>query len=154
MNSFHASVGRKQLRGRYAPGGSLGGAATDNLNARNAMNQVVKRYKKLIDQLEIATPNILYAALEPTFEKSQDYCPQDTGRLVASGYLEIVEFRGKPTVQIGYGKGGDPEYAVTVHENLEWRHKAPTRAKWLQVALAEDANDIERRIVSAYQGMF
>jgi len=122
--------------------------------ARLGMNEIMANYKKLIGHLEGITPGILYNALEPTFEISLRYCPKDTGALRNSGYLETTTFRGIPTVQMGYGKGGYPAYAATVHENLEWRHKEPTRAKWLQVALAEDEQNIQRRIVEQYRGVF
>lgn len=118
------------------------------------MRAIIDRYKKLVRGLEDVTPEIMLAALEPTFEKSQEYCPKDTGKLVESGYLQITQFRGKPRVEIGYGLGGDPAYAAAVHENLEWRHKAPTRAKWLQVALEEDAGEIQNRVAAAYKGIF
>lgn len=123
-------------------------------SASRGMANVLKNYERLIGNIEEATPEILYEALEPTFKKSQDYCPKDTGELVESGYLEIVTFRKQPRVEIGYGKGGEPEYAVRVHENTEWRHKSPTRAKWLQAALEEDAQAIRGRVIRAYSGMF
>jgi len=94
---------------------------------------------------------VLYNALEPAFELSKEYCPVDTGAMVDSGYLEISTFRGVPTVEIGYGRAGNPPYTVEVHENLEWRHKDPTRAKWLQVALAESAGQIQDDIRRGYR---
>lgn len=130
-------------------GGRVRGA-----DARRQMAGVINAYSRLVRHIEEATPEILMEALEPTFEKSQEYCPRDTGELLNSGYLEIRELRGKPTVEMGYGFGGSPSYAVAVHENLEWRHKAPTRAKWLQTAIEEDEQAIQGRIVRAYSGMF
>lgn len=144
-----AVVGRKVLRGSFS-----GDYRQSQMNVRASMAQVISNYQKLVDALGDSTPEILLEALEPTFEKSQEYCPEDTGRLKSSGYLEITQFRGTPTVEIGYGRGGQPEYTVAVHENLEWRHKAPTRAKWLEVALTEDDKEIEQRIASAYKEMF
>lgn len=132
---FHASIGVK--RGPNA--------------AREGMNQVVDNYRRLCEHMEKVSPEVLYQALEPAFELSKEYCPVDTGSMLASGYLEITEFRGTPTVEIGYGKGGKPEYTTTVHENLEYKHKDPTRAKWLQTALAEYAQDIQDRINREYK---
>jgi hypothetical protein len=123
-------------------------------NVRRDMQGVINRYRRLINHIETVSPDILLEALEPTFEQSKTYCPKDTGALVNSGYLEITQFRGVPTVEIGYGRGGNPSYAVNVHENLEWRHKYPTRAKWLQVALTEDEANIQNRIVNAYRTVF
>lgn len=141
---LNAFVGRKALRG-----GSIHQEVRDTTRvARASMKGIINNYRKLVDHLEGVTAPVLYEALEPTFAKSLEYCPQDTGALRASGYLEITQFRGTPTVEMGYGAGGSPGYAVAVHENLEWRHKSPTRAKWLQVALAEDATVIQGRIIT------
>ena len=123
-------------------------------DATRQMAGVVNNYRRLVRHIEETTPEILLEALEPTFKKSKEYCPKDTGALVESGYLEVRELRKKPTVEIGYGFGGNPSYTVAVHENLEWRHKSPTRAKWLQAALEEDANAIRGRIIRSYSGMF
>lgn len=119
-------------------------------SVRNSMRLIIEDYSRLISYFEEASPSVIYDALLPTFEKSQEYCPIESGELRKSGYLEIVGNR----VEIGYGRGGNPDYAATVHENLEWRHKAPTRAKWLQVALAEDEQEIQGRIVSSYRRVF
>jgi hypothetical protein len=144
---INAVVGRKAIRS-----GNMSSTMADNTRAvRAAMQGIIKNYQRYVNHLEGSSAEIIFEAMLPTFEKSKDYCPKDTGALVESGYLEITSFRGVATVEIGYGKGGNPDYAVTVHENLEWRHKAPTRAKWLQVALAEDAADIQDRILSGYR---
>lgn len=135
---FNASVGRRIFRGSQA------GA----VSAKASMANVIRNYQKIVDNLEGVTPEVLYEALEPTFEKSKVYCPKDTGKLVASGYLENTSFRGNPRVEIGYGKNGEPDYAAAVHENLEWKHKAPTRAKWLQAALGEDRIALQARITA------
>jgi hypothetical protein len=146
---FNSNVGPKRL----------GSGSSDEYkdvvrNTRRDMDRVIDNYRRLVQHLELVSPEVLYDALQPTFQLSQEYCPIDTGKLKASGYLEITQFRGVPTVEIGYARGGDPEYAVNVHENLEWRHKAPTRAKWLQVALQEDAPQIQSRIVNSYRRVF
>lgn len=116
--------------------------------ARRGMQGIIKEYQKFVDTVEAATPQILYEALLPAFELSKEYCPKDTGAMVASGYLEITTFRGRPTVQIGYGRGGTPSYTARVHENMEWKHEYPTRAKWLQVALAESRERIQNGIIA------
>lgn len=104
----------------------------------------------ILDQFEDATPEIIVEALEPTFEKSKVYCPKDTGELVASGYLEIVRKGQSPYVEMGYGKGGKPRYAPYVHEMLNLKHAAPTRAKWLQHAVQEDLGVIATRLATGY----
>lgn len=94
---------------------------------------------------------VLFEASVPTFNKSQDYCPYRTGALRGSGYLEITSFRGSPRVEMGYAKGGDPWYAVLVHEMPETFHKPPTRSHWLLAAMTEDLNDLRTRLEKGYR---
>lgn len=138
MSSFKAQVGT--VRG--------------GRDARAAMSAVINNYNRLIRHIERVTPEILLESLKPTFEKSQEYCPIDTGAMKESGYLEIVQQGDRPVVQMGYGFGGNPPYTATVHENLEWKHKAPTRAKWLQVAIEEDEGEIRGRILTNLRSIF
>lgn len=142
--SFNAVIGRKRLAKSIDAS-----TQTDTRSARVGMAQIIRNYRKFVQNVEEAMPEILYEALGPTFEKSQEYCPVDTGALVESGYLEITEFRKRSRVEIGYGLGGSPEYTAKVHENMEYKHEAPTRAKWLQIALEEDAEEIQMRIINA-----
>jgi hypothetical protein len=100
----------------------------------------------ILDQFEDATPEIVKDALQPTFDKSQAWCPVRTGELKASGYLEIT---GK-TVEMGYGFGNKPWYTVFVHENLDQYHAPPTQAKFLERAMKEDMNAIFYRIGANY----
>lgn len=120
---------------------------------RGQMRDITSNLIKVFDGIKAASPDILLDALEPTFELSQYYCPVDTGALKGSGYLEVTEFRSNPRVEMGYAKNNDPPYAVVVHENLEWRHKWPTRAKFLQAAVDEDMEDIKARVQQAYQDL-
>lgn len=115
------------------------------------MQKIQKDLLYILEQTEGATPDIMWEALHPTFEKSQEYCPKDTHALVDSGYLEVVQFRGNPKVEMGYGKGGLPDYAAYVHEMVEIPHKAPTRAKFLESAINEDMFDIIERISTGYR---
>lgn len=139
-----ASVGRRSTS-------SSSPHKANSKTARDGFKGVLANYINLVDHLHGVSADVIYEALEPTYDKSQEYCPEDTGALKASGYIMVTDYRGTPTVEMGYGRGGTPDYAVTVHEDLEWRHKAPTRAKWLQVALEEDANEIQQRIVNGYK---
>jgi hypothetical protein len=141
--TFRASLGKVLPDSRFA-----------SINPSAQFRQIVKNYKEVIADLEDMTPNIIFEALEPTFDLSMQYCPIDTGALRASGYLRTTERGNSPRVEIGYGEGGEPEYTVSVHENLEWRHWRGTRAKWLQAALEETEKQIEDRIISAYQRYF
>jgi hypothetical protein len=79
------------------------------------------------------------------------YAPVLTGALRASGYLEKVGFRGKPRVEIGFGRGGDPDYAAFVHEAVDIPRRAPTRSKYLEAAVMEDLDQIYRRLGEGYK---
>jgi hypothetical protein len=114
-------------------------------------DDLTKIVKSICDQFENVSPELLIDALRPTFEKSKVYCPKDTHRLVNSAYLESVGYRGQPRVEMGFARGGDPYYAVLVHENLEMKHKPPEQAKFLERAVDEDIADIAIRIGDNYR---
>lgn len=105
----------------------------------------------IMDQFADVTPDVVLEALQPTFEKSQVYVPKKTGDLKESGYLEVTSrSRSAPSVEMGYGRGGDPRYAVYVHELTTYHHEAPTRAKFLEAAINEDTYQIIDRIFAGY----
>lgn len=118
---------------------------------RSQMEAIEKTYIQFTKHIDDQTIQVLYNALEPTFEKSQDYCPMDTGALRESGYISEERVRGVNKIEIGYGAGGDPDYAAFVHEITEYAHKAPTRSKFLQAALVEDEKLIQERIIKGLQ---
>lgn len=118
--------------------------------ANAAMKSIMKDLQYIIDETENTTPEIMKQALEPTLELSAKYCPKDTHALVNSRYLEVTSFRGKPSVEMGYAKGGKPEYAAYVHEMVEIPHKTPTQAKFLERAVNEDIDNITDRVVQGY----
>lgn len=105
----------------------------------------------IFDQFEDVTPEICLEALKPVFEQSKVYCPKLTGDLVNSGYLEVVGYRGKPRVEMGYGKGGRPYYAAYVHEMTQIHHAYPTQAKFLERAVNEDIGGIIDRVSDGYK---
>ena len=120
---------------------------------RAQMEQIERNLTEVIKQITEETPEILLEALEPTFRKSQLYVPVNTGDLKRSGYLEVKKSASGATVEIGYGKGGHPNYAVYVHELTGYYHKPPTRAKFLQAAIEEDMDAIRDRLETAYRNM-
>jgi hypothetical protein len=127
-------MGRKQVRAGTAHAASQG-ALLQQFNS--SMEDILTNLRDFVSHMEDVSPDILIEALEPTFGKSIDYCPKKTGSLVASGYLEARKFRGGAEVEIGYGRGGHPDYTIFVHE-IPRAHEAPTRDKFLQAALDED----------------
>lgn len=119
-------------------------------DVKRQMKAVQDELESILEQVGEVTPEVTYEALEPTFKKSQEYCPHRTGDLRNSGYLEIVSRGDKPYVEIGYGKGGKPRYAPVVHE-LPTYHEPPTRHKWLQAAVEEDTFAIIDRVAAGYR---
>lgn len=117
---------------------------------RGQMQNILKNYTAWVNHMEGVSPEVLKTALVPTFEKSQVYVPKDTRALRNSGYLETRQFRGRTVVEIGYARGGTPNYAAKVHEDLEAYHEGPTQAQFLLRPLLEDEKDIQDRIFLGY----
>ena len=111
-------------------------------NARASMESVVNQLRSFVKSIEDITPEALVEAMGAIKEKADYYCPVNTGELKASGYLEITSYGIQPQVEIGYGRGGEPDYAPIVHEDMQATHKSPTRAKWLESAINEHIDDI------------
>ena len=142
IKRFRASAGRLRVGKSVAPS-----TASYTRSMRASMDAIIKEYARFAEHMSDETINVLEEAMKPTFQLSQKYTPRDTGKLVKSGYLQTTEFRKTKIVEIGYGKGGEPDYAAAVHENLEWQHESPTQAKFLERALQEDKGNIQARIV-------
>ncbi len=120
-------------------------------DVRQQFQQVLKNFQAWVVHMEGQTVNVLKDALQPTFDKSQVLVPKKDGDLKASGYLETRVFQGKSVVEMGYGKGGKPEYAILQHEDLEFHHDAPTQAKFLEQPLLDDADEIRRRCIALFK---
>lgn len=127
--------------------GSRAGHKYNAADLNRQLSRLVANFSGLAAHMGSQAPEILREALEPTFEKSKIYCPKDTKKLVNSGYLEVEQTRNGAQAAIGYARGGSPFYAVYVHEIPRY-HKEPTKWKWLQQALQEDADDIHSRIIN------
>jgi hypothetical protein len=95
---------------------------------------------------------VLRAALAPTLRKAISYTPVKTGALRKSAYLEVRRqgLLGGYQAEIGFGKGGVPSYAIIVHE-VPNKHTEPTRWKFLQAALEEDAAAIRQRLAGNFR---
>ena len=138
--TFKPHMGSKQMRTSY-------GASSNALTAafRDSMGNILSEYDRFVEHIEEVTPDILKEAIQPTLDKAVYYCPKNTGELAASAYLEVESRRGQHVVAIGFGKRGQPSYAVYVHE-MPYRHEEPTRSKFLQAAVEEDYNMFTRRV--------
>lgn len=146
MAKFKARIGRQRLTGTVDPT-----EASYTRSIREQMRVIEQNVTNFFSSVKSATPTVLKEALQPTFEKSQTYVPVDTGDLKESGYLEVSQKGDLIRAEIGYGKAGDPFYAAYVHERTDVAHAAPTRSKFLQAAVMEDMQKLNRRLVAAYR---
>ncbi len=108
---------------------------------RTQMKSVEEGFTRFVDIIQANTPAAIEKVLTPIFHRSQELVPVKTGKLKASGFIEIRK-SGKTRVQgeVGYARSGVPHYAVMQHENLDFQHKEPTQAKFLQQAVEENLN--------------
>lgn len=84
-------------------------------------------------------------ALE-AFAESQRQVPRDTGTLAGSGNVTSPFLEGNAVVvEIGYGGAAAP-YALIVHEDLEARHDAGKKAKYLEDPVTAQTNGMGARI--------
>ena len=88
--------------------------------------------------------------IQKVFAESQVLVPVNTGALKASGHV-VKEPPSMDGSFVGsyvtYGNGS-VDYAVKVHEDLEMRHTAPTRAKYLEIPLMQNKSVLESLIRS------
>ncbi len=144
-----------QLRlsvGRVNMGRSLSPAMNNYTEImRDQMKMIQNNMKKVIAHIENVTAESIRFGLQPIFDKSQEYVPIDTGKLKRSGFIEVRKTARGAQAAIGYGRFGRPNYAALVHERLDFRHKSPTRAKFLEAAVNEHIGDFERRVARFIQ---
>lgn len=148
VSPIKLSVGRTHIRAT-----AEGPAAVLGRNLNKAFSELSANLAWFTDQLEGYLPQDLMEAMLPTFNKSKEYCPKDTGRLVASAFMEMEGFRGGARVVMGYGRGDNPVYSIYVHE-LPATHAPPTRYKFLQAAVEEDYYTILQRATDRVQARF
>lgn len=128
---------RPYLGSRYVRKTQNASAQALQAQFRQEVGEILDAFSDFVSDFEDIVPEVLVDVLEPTFGKALEYCPKDSGALEASGYLEVESRRGKHEIAIGFGRGGQPDYAIFVHE-MPFRHEEPTRSKFLQTALDED----------------
>lgn len=110
---------------------------------RDALRDLGSEGPRLLDEA-------LYDEATDIFNKSQRLVPVATGVLRGSGTV-VGPIRHE--VLIGYG-GAAKSYAVHVHENLEARHAAPTRAKFLEEPFTAALSGLDDRLARALRGEF
>ncbi len=130
MASLRISVGRQRFSSSMTPA-HAGYAASINRQMKNIKANLMQ----VINKIENASPESLKYAMQPIFRESQRLVPKDTHELERSGFLKVEKTSTGAAAAIGYAKGGDPHYAVYVHERTDLAHAAPTQAKWLEEAV-------------------
>jgi hypothetical protein len=129
-----AFMGRKRIAAGLAHGESQ---AALSAQFQSTLEDLLQGFREFVDELDGASADMLVEALEPTFGKSLEMCPVKNGDLRQSGYLEARSYYRRAEAEIGYGRGGNPDYAIYVHE-MPYAHEPPTQSKFLQQALEED----------------
>lgn len=138
--SVRFRVGRQRLSKTVRPS-----EANYTRQIRSQMKHIEDTITRLVSAIEGLTPEALEYAVQPIFDKSQHYVPVDTQALKNSGFIEAeVTSKGGRAV-VAYGKGGKPEYAVFVHEMVDYKHDAPTQAKFLEQAANEHMGEVPGR---------
>lgn len=139
VHPIKIAVGKVNIRADGSTAAILGS------QSQGAFKELADLFRDYVAELEAFLPQDLAGALEPTMELSLGYCPVDTGELYDSAYLAVESYRGGARVEMGYGRGGQPDYAIFVHE-MPYKHAAPTRDKFLEVAIDEDYFNIVQRV--------
>ena len=122
------------------------------LEGRAGMEAIIKQYSDFIKGMKDITPEVLESAMQPIFDKSQEYVPKNTLALMKSGRL-IVTRGPSPSAEIVYGDA-TAWYAALVHEQVWLNHLLPTRAKYLQAAMEEEFDALLVSLAVDYSGFF
>ena len=122
------------------------------LEGRAGMEEIINQYSKFIKGLEDITPEVLESAMQPIFDKSQEYVPKATLALMKSGRLTVTK-GPNPRAEITYGDA-IAWYAALVHEQVWLNHAPPTRAKYLQAAMEEEFDSLLVSLTVDYSGFF
>lgn len=143
VNIKRPNIGLKRITQR-----TPSNVAEATRQVRSQMDDILWNMRRVVEGIEGITEEALRYGLEPIFATSQELVPLKTGALQASGYLEVITRKGRIEAEIGYAKGGVPDYAIEQHENLDFYHQPPRQAKFLQTAIDMHLDEVRDRIVS------
>ena len=120
-------------------------------------DHLAKKLALVPDQVRLELSRGLYQQALLMFAESQRIVPVDTGTLARSGVVEPPNpSAAKPEVIIGYG-GLAKAYALVQHENLDYRHKSPGQAKYLEQPVLEGLPamkaDLNGRLLKILRGL-
>lgn len=143
MANVRFPVGRQRLHHNVRPS-----QAGYTRAIRAQMKQIVDNMQKVIKAIHATSKPALQYALQPIYDDSQVLVPVDKGPLKASGFIEVRDTARGVTGVVGYAKGGNPHYAVYVHERMDLQHSAPTQAKFLEEPVMRHLRNIPARYAS------
>lgn len=149
----NVSVGRRTPTMVGGKGGKKEVAFPGQARAIDQFKKVEKEYARWVQHLRGNMGVILEDSLQIVFAVSQELVPHKTGELKRSGYVTRANSGKKMFAEIGYAKGGSPDYAVIVHEDLMKFHEPPTQAKFLEDAIEREAENVQEFIISATKDM-
>lgn len=145
---------------RYVPRVSVGARrVSEKVNpleydAQKQFRKVEKEVQNFIGHVKANMGGVLLDGLERILDYSKELCPKDTGKLVESGYVATSKIgRNMIAAEVGYAKGGHPDYALIVHEDLTKHHEEPTQAKFLEDAVYDNIDDLADFIKMASKDM-
>jgi hypothetical protein len=119
-------------------------------DARLNMANIIAEYTKLLRKFKVLSPAACETALKPIFKRAQYLVPEDTGALWESGQLTSgVNSKGAAYADITFGNE-EAWYAALVHEYTWQKHEAPTRSKYLQVAMEEGLGAVMDTLKAEY----
>ena len=125
-------------------------------------NNFVDRLQGTIGAIGFGSKRILLEDAEEIMEISKQLCPEDTGALINSAFVELTKDRISGA-EVTYGYKGDTinpktgefssEYAVKVHEDLEAYHPKG-EAKFLEKAIMEYTSKFEVSLTKKLAQLF
>lgn len=133
-------VGRRRIGRSVSP---LEAGYTRAIRAQ--MESIERAITERLNAIEGLTPGAVRHALQPIFEESQRLVPVLSGALKDSGGIVVERTARGAAGEVFYARGGNPFYAVIVHERTELQHTAPTQAKFLEEAAAKHGGDVGTR---------
>ena len=110
-------------------------------DAKKAFDAVGKRLEKVIKAIRVESEPALLAIAKEIERRALPLTPIDTGALRESSFTDSRTTSEGAEAVVGFGKGGEPPYAVFVHE-IQANHESPTQWKFLQAA----AEQVEKEI--------
>lgn len=125
-------------------------------------NDFVGKLQGTVSIIGFGSKQVLMEDAEEIMEISKELCPEDTGALVSSAFVEMTKNRVSGA-EVTYGYRGDTinpktgestsTYAIKVHEDLEARHPKGS-AKYLERAVMGYTSQFEVSLSKKLAQMF